>query len=430
MIRSRKLAALVVATAAVAPTIVSSGAGATTIPEDELDAWALEYTGGTAGEATGEPIRFGYANTEALLPEATVGLKAAVAYVNAELGGIGGRPIEIVECQVNTPEDGAACGAQFANDDSITLVLTGVILQGNAEFYEALNGNKPILIGNGLAVEDFVTPAGVSFTAGATGTVAGLAKFTIETLQPASVAVVNVDNAGGNAAANVLIKPAMDAAGIATSIVAVAETATAPDIASAMEAAGAGEADVFILLTTIQGCINAYDSVQSLGIDPVVVTTGLCYGTPMIQHMEDIGAEGDFPDGWYYGGYGYNYFEPDLESGLATYVAKVFEYGEPAAGASEIEYTGFAGPTFYNVMTAVKLLNGLGDDLSFEAVDAALRGFTGPMMGQVGPIECGLPPFVASCGHQMGIQQYVDGEWESIADGLNGQPIDVTPPAG
>ena len=251
-------------------------------------------------------------------------------------------------------------------------MLTGVILQGNAEFYEALNGNKPILIGNGLAVEDFVTPAGVSFTAGATGTVAGLAKFTIETLQPASVAVVNIDNAGGNAAANVLIKPAMDAAGIATSIVAVAETATAPDIASAMEAAGAGEADVFILLTTIQGCINAYDSIQSLGIDPVVVTTGLCYGTPMIQHMEDIGAEGDFPDGWYYGGYGYNYFEPDLESGVATYVAKVFEYGEPASGATEIEYTGFAGPTFYNVMTAVKLLNGLGDDLSFEAVDAAL----------------------------------------------------------
>jgi branched-chain amino acid transport system substrate-binding protein len=427
MIRSRKLAALGIAAVCVTPLCAAGAAGASTIPEEELNAWALEYTGGTASEASGDPIRFGYANAEALLPEATVGLRAAVAYINAELGGVQGRPIEIVECQVNTPEDGAACGAQFANDDSITLVLTGVLLQGNAEFYEAINGNKPLLIGNGLAVEDFVTAAGVSYTAGATGTVAGLAKFTIETLQPASVAVVNVDNAGGNAAANVLIKPAMDAAGISTSIVAVSETATAPDIASAMEAAGAGEADVFILLTTIQGCINAYDSIQSLGIDPVVVTSGLCYGTPMIQHMEDIGAEGDFPDGWYYGGYGYNYFEPDLESGLATYIAKVFEYGEPSSGASEIEYTGFAGPTFYNVMTAVKLLNGLGDDLSFEAVDAALRGFTGPMMGQAGPIECGLPPFVASCGHQMGIQQYIDGGWVSIADGLNGEPVDVTP---
>jgi branched-chain amino acid transport system substrate-binding protein len=80
-------------------------------------------------------------------------------------------------------------------------------------------------------------------------------------------------------------------------------------------------------------------------------------------------------------------------------------------------------------MTAVKLLNGLGDDFSFEAIDNALRTFEGPMPGQVGPIQCGLPPFVASCGHQMGIQQYIDGEWVSIADGLNGEPVDVTPPA-
>jgi branched-chain amino acid transport system substrate-binding protein len=220
----------------------------------------------------------------------------------------------------------------------------------------------------------------------------------------------------------------MDASGITTTIVPVAETATAPDIGSAMFAAGAGEADVFILLTTIQGCINAYDAIQSLGIDPVVVTSGLCYGTPMIEHMRAIGAEGDFPDGWYFGGYGYSYFLPDYESGVATYVAKVHQYGETIGGAELIEYTGFAGPTFYNVMTAVKLINELGvDNLGFAELDADLRGFTGPMMGQVGPLECGLPPFIANCGHQMGIQQYVDGEWVSIADGLNGEPVDVTP---
>ena len=427
MIRSRKIAILGAAAACILPMVAANTASATTIPEEELNAWALDYTGGTAGEASGDPIKFGYANSEALFPESTVGLKAAVAYVNAELSGIGGQPIEIVECQVNTPEDGAACGAQFANDDSIAMVLTGVILFGNKEFYEALNGKKPILIGNGLTVDDFVTPAGVSFTAGSTGVIAGLAKYTIETLKPSTAAVVNVDNAGGNAAANVLLKPAFDAAGIATTIVPVAETATAPDIASAMEAAGAAEADVLVLLTTIQGCINAYDSIQSLGIDPVVVTSGLCYGTAMRTHMHDIGAEGDFPDGWYFGGYGYSYFLPDLESGLATYVAKVFEYGEPSTGTSELEYTGFAGPVFYNVMTAVKILNGLGGDYSFASIDAALRGFTGPMMGQVGPIQCGLPPFVSSCGHQMGIEQYVDGAWVPIADGLNGEPVDVTP---
>jgi branched-chain amino acid transport system substrate-binding protein len=78
----------------------------------------------------------------------------------------------------------------------------------------------------------------------------------------------------------------------------------------------------------------------------------------------------------------------------------------------------------------VKFFNNVGvDNLSYETLDEQIRTFTGPMMLQVGPIECGLAPFVASCGHQMGIQQYIDGEWVSIRNGLNGDPIDVTPPA-
>ena len=51
------------------------------------------------------------------------------------------------------------------------------------------------------------------------------------------------------------------------------------------------------------------------------------------------------------------------------------------------------------------------------------------MMLQVGPLKCGIGTFPAACGHQMGIRQYEDGEWVSIADGLNGKPIDVTPPS-
>jgi len=49
------------------------------------------------------------------------------------------------------------------------------------------------------------------------------------------------------------------------------------------------------------------------------------------------------------------------------------------------------------------------------------------MMLQVGPIECGLPPFVATCAHQMGIQQYLDGDWLSIRGGVNGNPVDLPP---
>jgi branched-chain amino acid transport system substrate-binding protein len=417
--------AISLATVVTAPGAVT----ATSTPEYDVNAWALDYTGSPGGAAEGDPIRIGYANSEFFSPEASLGLRAAVEYVNAELGGAGGRPLEIVECPLTAAADGAACGAQFANDDSIALVLTGTLVVGNKELYDAINGNKPLIIGNGVTVDDFVTPAGQSYTAGAVGVVAGMTKFILEEFQPQTVAIVANDNAGGQAGANVLVKPTLDAAGVASSVVFVADTATAPDVESAMEAAGAATADVFLSLVSLPNCINMYDSMRSLGIDPIVVTTGLCFGTPMEQHLEDLGEDGDYPDGWYFGDYGYSYFNPDYDSGMLTYVTKVQEYGEPVAGASEIEYTGFAGPMFANVLTAVKFINAVGvDNLSYETLNEQIRTFTGPMMLQVGPIQCGLPPFVASCGHQMGIQQYIDGEWVSIRNGLTGDPIDVTPP--
>ena len=65
------------------------------------------------------------------------------------------------------------------------------------------------------------------------------------------------------------------------------------------------------------------------------------------------------PDGWYFGGYGYSYFMPDEESGMETYLAKVKQYG-----GHDVEYTGFAGPQFGNVLTIAKFLNAIGPDQS------------------------------------------------------------------
>ena len=428
MNRSRTVRVAALLAAGVAPALVHSTAGATTVPEAELNAWAIDYTGGPGGEATGDPIRIGYASSTELVPETTMGAMAAAEYVNAELGGVGGRPIELVECTVSVAEDGASCGAEFANDDSIDLVITGAIVFGGGDFYAALNGNTAVIIGNGGTVDDFVTPAGQSYVAGAAGVVSGMAEFTIDEFAPESVAVLAADNPAGHAGVDVLLKPIIEEAGVEAKVVYVADTATAPDIASAMQAAGADTADVVAAGIPIQNCINMYDAIQSLGIDPIVVTTGLCYDTPMMTHMHDLGEEGDFPNGWYFGGYGYSYFRPDLASGTLTYVTKIQEYGEALPGIDAIQYTGLAGPTFAAILTGVKFMNAIGaDNLSYETLDEQVRTFTGPMMLQVGPIECGIPPFVTTCAHQMGIQQYLDGEWVSIRDGVNDNPVDMTP---
>ena len=432
------LVALAMLAAACSESKTKSGAtgttakSATNADDPALNAWAIQYTGGKAQKATGAPLKIGYVNQDAFFPEATIGVNAGVAYANAELNGADGRVIQIVNCQVTTAEDGAKCGAQMANDNSISLVLTGTLLNGNSELYNALNGKKAVIIGNGVTPADFVTPAGEAFVAGAPGVLAGMAKFTVDQFHPKTVALLANDNAAGQAGAAVIMKPIFAKANTTVKTVFVPDQATAPQVASAMQAAGASTADAFVSIFTLQNCINMYDAIKSLNIKPTVVTTGLCFGTPMTDHLKDVGDPGAYPDGWYFGGYGYSYFLPSstpgmAESGMNTYLAKVKKYGKPTPGAKTLEYSGFAGPMFGNVLTAVKFINQLGvDQASVSALDGKIRAFTGPMMLQVGALKCNVPPFVSVCGVEMGIQQYKGGKWTSIADGHNGKPVDVS----
>ena len=408
-------------------TTTTAGAG------EELNKWALDYTGGTAGAATGDSVKVGYANDEDFFPENTIGINAAREYLNAELGGAGGKPIELVSCKVSNAEDGAKCGTQFANDPTIAVVITGTILNGNQELYDTLNGKKPVIVGNGVTSTDFLTPAGQAFTAGSPGVVTGLAGYiaTGLTPKPTSVAILAQNNPAGQAAVPLLIAPALKKAGIAYTPVFVEDSASAADVKAALTAVGADKADVVMTIITIQQCINVYDALEQLAITPIVITTGLCFGTPMTDHLKQAGEAGPVPDGWYFGGYGYSYFRPDLDSGMQTYIAKVQQYGKPAPNATTLEYTGFAGPEFANLMTFAKFVNTAKGATDFATIDGAIRSFAGPMMLQVGPLNCGKQvilgvPFPSVCGAQMGIQQLKGGEWISIADGLNGKPIDAT----
>lgn len=398
--------------------------------------WALEYTGGKAGAATADAFKIGYSNQEDVFPEATIGLNAAVKYINTELGGMAGHKIEVVPCKITVEEDGQRCGTQFANDGSIKAVMTGTLLIGGAGLYEALKGKKPVLIGNGLTTTDFTTDAGYSLLTGAVGVVTGMASWVATQYQPKpkEVAVMYGDNASAVGAYTLLMKPTLEKAGIKVSGVKVADPgATSADVQSAIRSAGGQTADVLITLTTQPGCLATYDALKSLGISPVVVTTGLCFGTPMTEHIQSQGETGTMPDGWYFGGYGYSYYEPDLASGMKTYVTKVKQYGVKAPNATTLEYTGFGGPLFANLMTLTKLVNQMGyDKVSTESILSAIKGFKGPMMIQVGPLNCdgstsiaGQAIFKAVCSTQMGLQQYKGGKWTSIADGLNGKPVDA-----
>jgi len=401
----------------------------------------LSYVGGKAGPANKSlpPVYIGYVNQQggptAVGLLATAGAQMAVNYANAELGGVDGHPIVVQKCTINVEEDGQSCGTQFANNPNIKAVLTGTLLAGAQGLYGALNGKKPVLIGNGLTTTDFTTPAGYSFTTGAVGVVTGMAMYVADMYKPKpkKVAVMYGNNPSAQGAYQLLMLPVLKKAGINVAGVQVADPGgTAAQVQTAIQNVGADSADVFITLTTQPECIATYDAIQALNIHPTVVTTGLCFGTALTDHIHQRGETGVMPNGWYFGDYGYHYFLPDVESGMQTYIDKVHQYGVPAPGARTLEYTGFGGPTFANVMTLVKFANSLGyDKVTPDGLLGLIKGFKGPMMLQVGPISwghvvvAGQPVFVSLCATQMGILHYKNLKWSEIAGGVNGHPIDA-----
>jgi branched-chain amino acid transport system substrate-binding protein len=396
--------------------------------------WALGYTGGRAARADDSlaPVVIGYVNQEGgvpAFPEATAGAEAAVAYVNSELGGVSGHRLVLKKCVVQAEEDGQKCGTEMVNDPAVRAVLTGVLTAGGDSLYKVVANRLPVLVGNPVTNPDFLTRGIAALTPGSPGVIQGLGVFIARNLGAVKpikkVAIIYGDNEGAKAAVNVLFVPVVKRLGITdVKAVPVSDSATAPDVQAALQAAGAADADALVPLVVEPLCIATYDALKALGVSPLVVTTALCLGTAVTQHLKDVGDKGQVPNGWYYGGYGYSYFLPDRQSGMDTYLAKVKQYSPPG-----VEYTGFAGPEFANVMTLAKFFNAIGPDrISGEAIKAQIGSFSGPMMMTAGPMACGKvsPVFASLCGAEMGIEQYRAGRWQPVADALNGQAINPT----
>jgi len=422
----------------IAATADTAAAG-TAVTLDKAIATALAYTGGKAGAATGEPIKIGYVNEEGgtpAFPEATIGIESAVKYLNSDLGGAGGRPVELVKCITNSSEYSTKCAQQMLADTSIPLVMTGVIAQDAlvSPLLDALKGQKPVIIGNPVTTPEFLASDAFAYTPGSPGVIQGLAAFAAKYLPkgPAKkVAVVYGDNSGGQTAFSALTEPTLKALGVPTVVgVPIADSAGPADFAPAITAAGAADADAFLPLVTVQGCIGTAQALKDLGVTTPVVTTGLCLGTPMTEYLKQQGSSGIVPENWYFGGYGYSYFMPG-DADTDAYITMIKQYAADQK-IDNIEYTGFAGPMFGNLLTVAKFVNQIGaDKVSPDTIRASAKGFTGPMWGVVGPMACGASKVFASvCGLEMGLQQYVGDKWVSVRDGYNNNPINPTTELG
>lgn len=124
----------------------------------------------------GDPVRVGFVNVEGTPAGSLVGLrtgsKAAVDYVNAELNGLKGRPVDLAVCITNgSPESSTACANQMV-ERRVVAVLGGVDLGSAASLPILTAAGIPYLGMTPLLPADFTTSGAFTLDPGGLGVAA------------------------------------------------------------------------------------------------------------------------------------------------------------------------------------------------------------------------------------------------------------------
>jgi len=358
-------------------------------------------------KASGEPIKIGMVNQEntpaGSFPELSQSTQGFVSWINAEMGGVHGRPLELEVCNTGFSAEGStACGEQFALAD-VPVVLGGIDVFGNA--IDTLGDNGIPYVG-GVPVSEQSMKAANSFqwSGGSWGSAVAFATYAAETLDVKSVAIVYGDFGsiadGARAGQEVL-----QAAGVAD-VVMVPFPILTTDMASPLQAAMATGPDAIIILAADSACKAAFDASNAMGISAAMFYTGAC-AAPTITEA----AGNEATEGAYFSVEGpVNRENPDADNQLYTSVM--------AAYAPDLDPIGVATVSARSMMNLFSVLSlTKPDQVDAESITALLRSqrnapsFMGHDYTCDGKQFPGLP---AACSPQQILVRMHDGKLEQV----------------
>jgi branched-chain amino acid transport system substrate-binding protein len=344
----------------------------------------LTYTGGKAGPADKSlpPVYIGYVNQQggptAVGLLATAGAKMAVDYANAELGGVGGHPIQLVTCFIaSAEEEGTVCAQKFLANKKVNVIELGGVAVGVQSFFGTLGGAKPVIDGVAATPVDSVQKNAVILFGDATHILAPFGTYAKDVLHAKTAALVYPSDNAGIAVGAAAIKAGLVAAGISVKAVGYPETQT--DLTSVLTAAGAQTADMVIPYSDTAGCVNLAKSLKTLGITDTkkIVSAPLCLNGQVIKGL------GDFPH-WTYSIASSLYGDPS-DPGMPAYEAVAKKYSTEANAPDPWNIVDFG-----QTLTTIKIMNEVGyAGLSPSAIQTKAKAFTGPQALGAPALDCG-----------------------------------------
>lgn len=354
--RSRASVALV-STAVLLAGCGGSGGSSTTAASTEIPAALASSFPGT--KASGAPVKIGLITNEGgsaiSQPETRESAQAAMKYANADLGGIAGRPIELVICK--TKEEPAAardCANQMVEQKVDAVVLTSSGL-GDSMVPIVTQAGIPWATSIAASNSEGTTANAFSWTGGFPTTMTSMAAYAKEKGYK-KVAAFVIDAPAAVSGVEAIGKPVFAKAGVGLQIVTIA--AGTPDASPQVSAALRNKPDAVAVVGESTVCTSVLQAMGTLGAGIARMSVQSCVAPEVVD------AVGPGMDGLQVFS-SFDVASDDIEAQLYRQVMKEYSPSTPTQGYAAIGYQGVLG--------LVRALHGLTGTVSSKTITAALH---------------------------------------------------------
>lgn len=328
--------------------------------EEDSSADEMEIPAGPP--VSGEPFKVGVITSEGVggidLPDLANGAEAGTEYVNAELGGIGGRPLEAVVCNGEAePAGNAACAQQFVDEG--VLAVAGLDPAWGDNGLPITTEADITFIGLPVVFAEFLGDASHPFGGGSLSAFPAQAKYWGETVGVDKASIVYADLAAGETAAKELLGAPMEELGV--DVTYVPEATGAADYTSAVVQANESDPDVMIILYSATDCARVLAAAQQVGVEAQRAASGSCADEAALDIAGEEAINGLVvnSDTHFIAQEG----EPEFEE------AEIFR--DRVVRYADQEPTSFSAATFSQVVTLADIANQIVEEQGVDAVTAS-----------------------------------------------------------
>lgn len=364
-------------------------------------------------EPTGEPIVLGMINQEntagGSFPELRLAAEAGIEFINTELGGVDGRPLELVSCVAEfSVESSQACAQEMVSEDVVAVV-------GGIDVFS--NGSIPVLEENGIPFvggipvgsAETLSETSFIFSGGSPGAMAAFADHAIaEGAETVSVAYADFDTIAD--AATTYAVAQLEAAGV--EVREVEYGVLTSDFLPVVTQAAEGDPDAIIVAAADSACAPLMRTTEELGIDAQLYLVGACVAPEIIDEVGESAAEGtifnvegllDLDDA------------PIASADTDLYIQVIERYGDG------LDWAGAGTVSFRGLMNLYDVLVELGpDDISSESIVAAFQSKVDEPSFNGHAYTCDgeqVPALPALCSPQQVLGLRHDGSLVEVSDG-------------